>query len=657
MRFLRLIKPNWAKKTLANGSSNPDFVREINGENVIEGCNFQPEFVAQKNQEGYNIYFFPNHPSKDIYSEGAKYLNGRSIDVFNFVFVDMDLKDGVYKTKQDFLNTLLEFPVKPTMTIDSGNGIHAYWNIKDLNRDFYLITQRALIRYFKTDESVWTVLQLMRCPGYVNTKKVDNFIQTSVIENCSSNQQYSMNDIPAFIYENLTPEDKTKVKNHIDKLEGRTQVKLSSEVNLDEIPDSFIDLMAQNNTIDSLFNNPQEYGDRSSADMKLANLLFNKRYPKKEALQVLSNTQKALEKGPYRFEYAQSTVDKAYVDRTKNKFMTVSEMLRSGETSARGRLINGPSHMDSGVLGEPWRSGELLGVIAGTGVGKTAKALNIIKDTIQNNPNNDDVHIFYSLEMPMRGIVKRWIKLVGENSPLTDRLYVIDNYDVETGKPRNIGLQEMYEYASDISRSTGKKIGTVVIDHLHLISTRININKQPNFGINTEQGTGWGNMQNLSINKMAEQLKALVMMLDCFGIILTQTTKVKGVGDLPISKDGCYGISNYDWIMDRILTIWQPLYRVQNLTPFRFLAWQYAKIREKTELDKIVEQDPKLLTYDLSSGNLTLTNEEEYKVFMQYLPIADEKRKNLESKKGNSYSIQLNLADIESAVNRLKAVK
>jgi hypothetical protein len=334
----------------------------------------------------------------------------------------------------------------------------------------------------------------------------------------------------------------------------------------------------------------------------------------------------------------------------------VSEYLRDEGSKILEPQIFGPYYLDYEVLGEPWRRKELLGIIAGAGIGKTAFALNIIKEIIINNPHNDDVYIFFSLEMSKGQIIKRWLKLVGKDSPLADRLYVIDTQD-EKGMPSPIGLQEMYEYCTEIKQVTGKHIGAFVIDHFHIISSHIDIRKKPNFGIKSEQNTGYGDIQNLSFNGLATQLKSLVKTIDSFGIILTQTTKDKGAGDLAIGKDGAYGVSQYEWIVDRILTIWQPLMRVQHLAKSNFLAFQYAKMREKHPNDKIKELDAKLLTYDMESGNLKIPSSDEYGEFVLLLPQANEVRDAMSKKKPSTYSIQLNLAGIEEALAKVGVIK
>lgn len=650
MSFYRLIKPDWAKPSLANGEKNPHFIEEVKGLDVIEGYDYALDFLTKRNQEGYNVYFFPNHPAKNVYAEGVKHLSGKHIETFNFVFVDMDLKDGIYKTKDAFLETLTMFPLKPSLVVNSGNGVHAYWRVEDLTRDMYVITQLALINHFKTDDSIYTVLQLMRLPGFFNTKRHKDYSKAEVLESYSSNLTYKLADFPSDIY-NLPEATVIRGQNHINKLDGKIKIDIPDNANLDELPDKFIDFIQdpRNLPVYNLYHSPKEtYGDRSGADMKLANILFKADFNKKEALAVLSNTQKALSKGPHRFSYAQGTVDKVYVDRSKYK--TVGEKLRTGVNEKNlGLPVRGTYYMDTSVLGNPWRKKEVLGLIAGPGVGKTSVTLKWVKDCIENNPENDDVYLFITLEMPEADIIQRWIKLVGETSPLADRLYVIGNED-DKGDPRNIGLQEIYEIATDIKKTTGKQIGILAIDHIGILAKHIDTRKKYTFGIQSEINAGWSDIRTLSLNSIATQMKPLAKMLDTFLIVQTQTTKEKGIGDLPIDKDGAYGISQYENIMDRIITIWQPLMRVQNQTKTRILAWQYVKIRNKHETDKIQTHEPKLLTFELSSGDLRLTTQDEYLEFQKLLPDAQRIREDLTKKKSiNGYSIHINLDGILKA--------
>ena len=633
--FYRFIPPVWLKEQ---------------GAHVKEGI-FNKEEVVAANEIGNGVYWFPNHPSKDIYKEGKKYISGRDVDVFNYVFIDMDLKDGIYATKLDFLKKISEFELPPNKIIDSGNGVHAYWKINDLKRCEYTFTQMKLIRHFSTDESVWTVLQLMRVPGSVNTKDQDNWKNAEIIYEDDKN--YNI-DAFSFLPE-LSAGDLNKCTGHLDKLDGKTQIKLMDDVNLDEIPDSFIDLMLANPMAYELFNNPASYGDRSSADMKLINLLYNKDIPKKDALAVASNSQKALDKGVHRFDYAQATVDKAYVDRTKNKFKTVADLIKSGSKRVERSLVKGPSFFDCLVSG--WAKKQVLGLVAGSGVGKTATTLKIFRDMIENNINdNDDLFVFFSLEMPEQEIIDRWIDLVGDKTELHSRLIVISNED-ENDEPRAIGIQEVYEYCTDIKKATGKGIGAVGIDHIGIISRHIDTRKKHTFGVDNDMDSGFGDMRRISINNLCTQMKALAKMLDTFLILLTQTTKEKGIGYRPIEKDAAYGVSQYENIVDYMIGLWQPLMLVQNQADTKFLSWQYCKIRTKSKDDPMTTGEYKTLVYDLNSGDIRVPSDVEHDIFRELLPSQIEAAKAKDGNVETSYSRSIDINEINLLAEKIKEFK
>ncbi len=652
--FYRLIKPDWAVPTLDNGDPNPRFKKPIPGPKTIEGC-LPEEDVRQLNELGYNVYWFPNHPSTDVYADGqTKYLGGKLIDVFEYVFVDMDLKDGVYATAEEFIEVVCAFPVRPAITVRSGHGVHVYWKVRGLSREMYVIAQLALINHFKTDKSIWTVLQLMRVPGTLNTKDMDSYKMAEIDAEMSSGEECEMSQFPAEIFA-LSEEDRNRAQSHLNKLDGKAPVDLGHDVDMDQIPDSFIQIMERDRGLHDLFHDPvAAYGDRSGADMKLANILFQKKVPKKEALQVMANTQKALSKGQYRAQYAQDTVDKAYVERTKNKFMTVGQMLRTGHKTTLQTEVMGPGVFD--CLVKKWAKKQILGLVAGSGVGKTAVILFIIKSIIENNPDNDDVFVFFSLEMSASEIVDRWVQLVGKDSRLADRLYVIDTEDDQTGDQRTIGLQEIYEYCQDIKTSTGKEIGVVAVDHIGIMSRHIDTRKNYVFGIESEQQAGWGDIRTLSLPNMVTQLKTLAKMLDVFLIPLTQTTKLKGCGYTPLGKDAAFGISQYENIVDYMLTLWQPLMLVQDQLETRFLAWQYAKIRHQHKDDIVKPNSYKLLVYDMSSGELYPPDEHEYKKFAEYLPLAQLRAKEKEGKVETTYTRSVSASDLTDIDAKLRLI-
>ena len=655
MSFYRLIKADWGKPLLDNDTKNPKFIKEIEGPNTYEGANFSNEFIQEKNLQGYNCYFFPNHPSTDVYASGVKSLSGKHIDTFNYVFVYMDLKDKEYESKEKFIEVLSSFELTPTMVVDSGNGIHAYWAVSDLTRDDYVYLQLALIKKFKTDESVFTVLQLMRLPGTKNTKKHDAFIDVTIVNSISSGKMYSVSDFPKSIIEALDQEDFARGQRHLDRLDGKLTVNAPEFVNIDEIPEKFFEFINDplNKIAFDLWMTPKEsYGDRSGADMKLANMLFKANFNKKEALAVISNTQKALSHAN-RKHYATLTIDKVYSEKLGTKFMTVGQRNRTIDPNQNlGDLVKTSWWVDTGMLGNPWRKRELTGLIAGPGVGKTSVTLKWIKDAIENNPENDDIFVFFSLEMGVGEIVDRWNKLVSNSSNLADRLYVISN-ETETFEPRNIGLQEILEDCLELKKLTGKNIGMIAIDHIGLISKHIDVRKKYTFGVDSEQNSGFGNIRTLGLNTIARQMKPLCKQLDTHIVVLTQTTKEKGVGDLPIGKDGAFGISDYENIMDRIVIVWQPLKLVQSQVKLRFMAFQYVKIRNKSVNDRIQTDEPKIMVYDLATGDIRPCNPEEYLEFSNAYPKTIEIRDAQVKKKGGvGYSIHIDPAILDKIRNK-----
>ena len=632
--FYRLIPPPWLK--------------EKSGAQVEEGI-FETDYIFKKNQDGYGVYWFPNHPSnKSLYSD-KRYISGKDIDTFKFLFVDMDLKDEVYHNKVDFLKEVNRFDLEPSMVVDSGNGVHVYWKVSDLNRESYVKAQLRLIKHFKTDESVWTVMQLMRLPNSVNTKDKDNYKNADVIFEAETVYQTEDFDI----LNRITVEDLKKADNHIDKLEGRVQVQLADDVNIDELPDSFIDIMIDNPAIYNLFNDPTSYGDRSSADMKLINYLYSKDIPKKDALCVAANTKKALDKGNHRFDYAHMTVDKAYVGRTKNLFPTVEEMLKIGGNKSIRELVHGPKFFDCLHFG--WAKKQVLGLVAGSGVGKTAMTLKVFNDMISNNLDNDDVFVFFSLEMPAEEIVERWVTLSGNDTSLHKRLIVISNEDID-GEPRNIGLQEIYEYCSDIKKASGKNIGSLAIDHIGIISHHIDTRKKYTFGINNEHDNMYGEIRSLSINNICTQMKVLAKMLNTFVIILTQTTKEKGTGYRPIEKDAAYGVSQYENIVDYMIGLWQPIMLVANDCPTKFLGWQYCKIRNKHKNDPMSTNEYKTLVYDLNNGDIRIPSSVEQDAFREMMPHQIEAAKNKEKNTETAYSRSISKEELDKIDQKLRLI-
>lgn len=644
MRF-RLIKPTWARKYLKKGIENPEYVREIDGPSTHEG-NFDKDFVEGKNKAGYNVYFFPNYPSS---LPEDKSTCGGDIDVYQFVFVDMDLKDKIYASKEVFLQKLREFPISPTLVVLSGNGVHAYWEISNLTRETYIELQFKLINYFNTDKSIWTPLQMMRYPGTLNTKDPNNFKLVDVDQETSSGGIYRVEEVRAVLPE-MTVEQETKMERSIARIDGTLDEFVSSSVILDELPEKFTKHLAKNKKLSNLFYRPAETGgDRSKADWTLAQELYDLNYNISEALQVIANTKKALSH-PDRENYARNTVEKAYRGKAKHVVKSAAERERTGFTKATmGQRIYGPDYFDR--TPEGWRRKEVFGLIGAEGIGKSSVTMDIFKHIMLNN-DNDDIYLFFSLEMPEAQVIKRWKKMVGPHTELLDRFYVVSKEDDE-GNMRRIGLQEIYGYTRDMERLTGKKVAAIAIDHFSIVSPTIDANKHPNFDIGATMETGFGHERNLSSAQLASLLKALAKMLDVFVIVQSQTSKEKGqLGDLPIDGNAAYGISHFDWYCDHVMTIWQPLRRIYTDTELRVLGWQYCKLRE-SDNSPIKQYEKKLLSFNEDNGEFTNPTQDDMEEFYRLLPIVNKIRDEERKKKvgDSTYSPSL---DMKKAMKIIK---
>jgi hypothetical protein len=631
MRY-RLIKPDWGK---------PD---GILGPNVLEGDNYSAEFLKQKNDAGYNVYYFPNHNSKPI---DHPFLRGSDIDTFTYAFVDMDLKDGIYQSCEEFFELLLQEPIQPNKVIFSGNGLHAYWKVTDLKLETYLDLQLRLIQKFKTDDSIWTALQLMRLPGYNNTKNPDNY--KFVTETIIHDEPTTVEDLRS-VLPDLTRDNARKLEMHINKLNGIEELEAIDEEAL-EMPEKFLELMSKSRKLKSLWD--AEKGDRSEADFHIATILYEKEFSKTEALAVLLNTNKALSKGAHRKSYAVSVVNSAYMTKAEHYVPSAAEKIAGGilKRKDRGRLVCGPSHLD--CMQHGWRTSEVLGLVGSTSAGKTSITLDAFYNMIKNNPEDDDIFIFFSLEMEDYKILEQWAALTYDEPHLAERFYVVSNED-EEGNSRYMNLQDIYCFTKDISKVAGRRVKAIAIDHIGVINKSIDIKRKPDFGLSKRDDLGFGNNRTLSDRELTKFIKSMAKELDVFIVLQSQTTKEKaGEGDVALGLGAAYGVAQFEWDMDYVMTIWQPLKRVRHKTDLAVTAFQYCKNRYIHKKDKIKVYDPHVLFIDLDCGRFRTLEAEEYEEFVNLNKECNVLRKMAEKKESGGYR---NLADMDKVKELVKKV-
>jgi hypothetical protein len=563
----RLIKPDWAKALLPNGEKNPKFTENFEGPSILEG-EFEERELKALNELGYNVYYFPNGASQ----VSGKFLSGKEIDQYNVVFVDMDLKDEIYTSKEEFLTKVSEFEIDPNKIVFSGNGVHIYWNVEDLDRETYILIQFMLINHFKTDHSVWTPLQLMRVGGTLNTKRHGDYVRSEILlEDLKTSHKVEdfMN-----LLEMPSSDQIKKFEKHCAKLDGTYEMPELNEVDFDTLPVKFLELIEEDENIKNLFQNPKETcGDRSIADYKLANILFDKDFDLEETLQVIANGAKAKSRADGR-DYAYNTVEKVFElrnsDETYSDYELASDLVRSDSFGKGvGTPVQGNPIWD--CLELKWCTTQVLGIIAGPGVGKTETTLFQFKHMAEKDP--DSLHVFFTLEMPERQVAKRWLDVIQDKKELSNRVIFIGNED-KKGMPRNIGTQDIYGYVKNIEKRYGKKVKTVVIDHINILSRNVNKKKKPFIKADMEYKSNKGDESALTKEGLLFVCKHLAKNLDVFLIIQSQTTKDKaGNGDVALGLSAAFGNSAFEWNTDFIITIWQPLRLVQDDTDLKILAW------------------------------------------------------------------------------------
>ncbi len=585
MLLYRAILPQWACE------ASPNARRVMEGE-------FTEERLADLISQYYNIYYLPNRPSE--YVKGTT-VDGSMINDFRFVFVDMDLKEGLWQDKAQFIACVTEQAPAPTLIVDSGNGVHVYWEVSDLDAMTYLKFQRRLCRKYATDEAVGQIYQLMRVPNTVNTKDPDNFKLCEEVLSAPDNvytAEYLDSVLPP-----ISHDDEAYCKTHFDKTYKLVGPMTVSE----EIPAKFKQLLRTNAEVKSIW--AGETDDRSKSDYRLGHIMSAMDFTRDEAMSVLVNSGKALARGPkHRITYAENIVDKIWeFEETQDKSeLTLSSsvkdiLARSGST-LKGTRFPCWGYLDATEHG--FRLGQVIGLVAGSGVGKTAMALNMFDGFVRFNPDYD--HFFVPLEQPANEIADRWRTMCGENTQLHDKVHVISNY-AEDGSFRHLSLDEIREYLLKYQTVTGRKVGCVVIDHIGALKKK--------------GKTG----ENQDLMDICHAMKAFAIETNTLLVMQSQAPREKaGIGDLELNKDAAYGTVYFESYCDFLFTIWQPLKRCYGSNNSgdgcpTVTAFKACKIRHKKQgVDKMQEDRCYRLLFDPQSERmreLVQTEEQSFDFF------------------------------------------
>lgn len=575
----------------------PPWLADTGARRVLEG-EFTAEQLQAYNAEGYNCFFLPNGPS--AYTPGTT-VSGTHIDDFRFVFVDMDLKDKHYESKDAFIDHVLGSGIEPTYVVDSGNGVHVYFEVSDLDAMSYLRLQRRLMRKFNTDEATTSIYQLMRLPGTLNTKDPDNLkpceyvYQTEQIYTCESLSKL----LPP-----ITHADEQHCQQHYQKTYDPTAAQLTVD---EKLPSKFSKLIRENNEVKSIWSG-EGIDDRSIADFRLGHIMFANGFTREEARSVLVNSAKAITRAPvHRIGYADNIVDKIWTFEEAAPAAKAELMLSA---SVKDILSKSTSEQLKGTRFRcyPWidgtehgfRLGQVFGLVAGSKVGKTAVAMNLFRGFTSHNPDYD--HFLVPLEQPGNELAERWRVMCGEDTSLHSKVQILSNY-ADDGTYRNFSLKDIKEYILKYQQVTGRKVGCVVIDHIGVLRADSR------------------NGENNSVLSICKEMKSFAVETNTFLIMQSQAPREKaGSGDLELNKDSAYGSVFFESFCDFLVTLWQPL-KLMYKDPIcpTVSALKFCAIRSKNQkVDRIKEDVCYRLFFESETGllrEMTQAEEESFKFF------------------------------------------
>lgn len=575
--ILRLILAEWALST---------------GQLPAIEDEFTLDQALDLNEKGYNVYWLPNHPSRKV--EGRP-IKGTDVDVFDYVFVDLDMKHAAYESKEDFVATVLTSTLpEPTMIVDSGNGVHVYWRVSDLEPMSFLRLQRRLCRYLDTDPAVAKLYQLLRLPNTMNVKSQEAFKLCEALHEADNSYDCETLDkaLPR-----IADEDETYCKAHYDKT---FNIKADNIVLTDTLPPRFNQFMKECKDAKDIFMGNVK--DRSQADWRLAHLMQADGFSKDEARAVLMNVSKARDRAPiHRYNYANDIVEKVWTheeappDKKPMLSRSVKDILIA--TAGGDNAVRFPGHPLIDATEHGFRLGEVFGLIGGSGSGKTSVALNFFRWFCKNNPNY--IHLFVSLEQPENEIALRWSHMTQGEASMSEKVHVLGNYN-EDGTYRNLSLKQVEEYIIHLEKTNGIKVGCVVIDHIACLNQ------------NGEDDEKQG------LIAVCERMKAFAIRTNTFLIMQSQTNRAKaGIGDVELDLDAAYGTAYFEFYCDYVVTTWQPLKRVYDKAMHMTVtAYKFCKIRHKNiQKDDIRVDLVYSMMFDPNSERLRKLTDDEYKAF------------------------------------------
>lgn len=221
------------------------------------------------------------------------------------------------------------------------------------------------------------------------------------------------------------------------------------------------------------------------------------------------------------------------------------------KTLKKNRFITGISEIDKRIRGVG--GGEVLFVIARGGTFKTS----ILQNFLKNYANNSAwVSLFFSIEMPVAAVVERYHQIVqGSAGRDIQDFYLADQEVtsafvekmekefVEAMKgvytiPTRISVKDIVSYVQLVQNAQKEKVGLIGVDYIGLMD-------------------GEGKEEYQIVSNLAKNLKNLAKFLNLPVVVISQTSRRAGAGDVEISLDMARGSGVIEEAADFILGLWQ----------------------------------------------------------------------------------------------------
>lgn len=184
---------------------------EIEIRGIIPGskplCSFHSsiEKALQKalelSEQGYNAYMGVNPRM----GGGGKKVNVHYLTAF---FVDLDVgtaghkKDSNFPSKEDAWKAIKQFPLQPSLIVDSGGGFHLYWILEEpvaveqCGVEKLEAINSVLSRDLHGDPGTHDISRILRVPGTLNYKNDENPRPVKIVE--MNENRYRMEEFRSY---------------------------------------------------------------------------------------------------------------------------------------------------------------------------------------------------------------------------------------------------------------------------------------------------------------------------------------------------------------------------------------------------------------------------------------------------------------------------